>query len=93
MKTTEKKKQRKSQLYASDDSFINLCDLAKAIHISYNEHCRSFSGSRIDEDFGKLPLEFKISNIEQAKSYAAKLELINCFYSGRKEVRAARQGQ
>lgn len=83
VKTAEKKKHRKSHMYASDDNFINLCDLAKAIHISYNEHCKSFSGSRIDEDFGKLPLEFKVSNIEQAKSYAAKLELINCFYSGK----------
>ena len=81
--TQEQKKQRRARLYASDDSFINLCDLAKAIHISYNEHCKSFSGSRIDEDFGKLPLEFKLSNIEQAKSYAEKLEQINCFYSGK----------
>ena len=81
--TDEQKKERRAQLYASDDSFINLCDLAKAIHASYNEHCRGLSGSRIDEDFGKLPLEFKISNIEQAKSYAEKLELINCFYSGK----------
>ena len=31
--------------------------------------------------FGKLPLEFKISNIQLAKSYSQKLELINCFYS------------
>ncbi|MCH5147878.1 MAG: hypothetical protein J1G05_00760 [Clostridiales bacterium] len=83
IKTEEKKKQRRAHLYASDDNFINLCDLAKAIHISYNDHCKSFSGSRIDEDFGKLPLEFKVSNIEQAKSYASKLELINCFYSGK----------
>ena len=83
VKTKEQKKQRKSFLYASDDSFINLCDLAKAIHISYNDHCKSMPGSRIDEDFGKLPLEFKVSNIEQAKSYAGKLELINCFYSGK----------
>lgn len=83
VRTEEKKKERRAHLYASDDSFINLCDLAKAIHCSYNEHCKSFTGSRIDEDFGNLPLEFKISNIEQAKSYAAKLELINCFYSGK----------
>lgn len=81
--TDEKKKRKKVHLYASDDNFINLCDLAKAIHISYNEHCKSFSGSRIEEDFAKLPLEFKVSNIEQAKSYAEKLELINCFYSGK----------
>lgn len=79
----ESKKQRRAHITASDDSFISLCDLAKAIHISYNEHCKSFSGSRIDEDFAHLPLEFKISNIEQAKSYAEKLEKINCFYSGK----------
>ncbi|MCH5161537.1 MAG: hypothetical protein J1G04_05860, partial [Clostridiales bacterium] len=83
IETDEKEKQKKTHLYASDDNFINLCDLAKAIHISYNKHCKNFSGSRIDEDFGKLPLEFKVSNIEQAKSYATKLELINCFYSGK----------
>lgn len=83
VKTSEKKKKKKARLYASDDNFINLCDLAKAIHISYNEHCKSFTTSRIDEDFAKLPLEFKVSNIEQAKSYASKLELINCFYSGK----------
>ncbi len=77
----EKKKIKKANLYASDDSFINLYDLAKFVHISYSDHCRNFNGTRIDEDFGKLPLEFKISNIEQAKSYAYKLELINCFYS------------
>lgn len=30
-----------------------------------------------------MPLEFKVSNIEQAKSYSYKLELINCFYSNK----------
>lgn len=79
----EKKKEKRVKLYASDDNFINLCDFAKAIHAGYNERCRKFSGERISEDFGKLPLEFKVSNIEQAKSYAYKLELINCFYSSK----------
>lgn len=81
IKTVEKKKQKKTNLFASDDNFIGLCDLAKAIHASYNEHCLSLSGEFISEDFGKLDLEFKLSNIEQAKSYGRKLELINCFYS------------
>lgn len=60
--------------YASSNSFINLCDFAKAIHKSY----QSVYGG---PDFDDLTLEFKLSNIEQAKSYAGKLELINCFYS------------
>ena len=81
VKTQEKKKQKKANLYASDDNFISLCDLAKAIHASYNDHCMSLSSEFISEDFGKLDLEFKLSNIEQAKSYGYKLELINCFYS------------
>ena len=42
---------------------------------------------RINESFEKLPLEFKVSNIEQAKSYAYKLELINCFYTSVISVR------
>ncbi len=85
VKTQEKKKEKRSRLFASDDNFIGLCDLAKAIHISYNDHCKSLSNDFISEDFGKLDLEFKMSNIEQAKSYAYKLELINCFFS-RKEL-------
>lgn len=83
IKVKEEKKKKYSNLYVSDDSFINLCDFAKAIHISYNEHCKELEGERVEEDFAKLPLEFKVSNIEQAKSYAKKLELINCFYSSK----------
>lgn len=83
VETEELKKEKKSKLYASDDNFINLCDLAKAIHISYDKHCKEYSGSHIDQDFSKLSLEFKVSNIEQAKSYGEKLELINCFYSSK----------
>lgn len=79
--TREVKKEKKTNLYASDNNFICLCDIAKAIHISYNGHCKSLSSDFISEDFGKLDLEFKMSNIEQAKSYGSKLELINCFFS------------
>ena len=78
-----KHKDKEIHLYASDDSFINLCDFAKAIHASYDTHCDKNSIEHINSDFAKLPLEFKVSNIEQAKSYAYKLELINCFYSSK----------
>ena len=79
----EKPKNKKANLYASDNNFINLCDFAKAIHVSYLEFCNEMDVKRINESFEKLPLEFKVSNIEQAKSYAYKLELINCFYSSK----------
>lgn len=79
----EKPKNKKTNLYASDNNFINLCDFAKAVHISYMEFCKDMDVADINESFEKLPLEFKVSNIEQAKSYAYKLELINCFYSSK----------
>lgn len=82
-KADEKPKKKRANLYASDNSFINLCDFAKAIHASYLEHCTDMDADSINTDFANLPLEFKVSNIQQAKSYAYKLELINCFYSGK----------
>ncbi len=78
-----KPKTKKSTLYASDNNFINLCDFARAVHASYIDLCREKSLDALTEDFENLPLEFKVSNIEQAKSYAYKLELINCFYSSK----------
>lgn len=83
LETEEEKKEKKVGLIASDNSFFDLYDLAKLIHVSYNEHCKGFEGSRIDEDFAKLPLEFKVSNIATAKSYSEKLEKIDCFYSSK----------
>lgn len=60
--------------YASDNKLFNLVAFAKAIHKNY----QNFYGGN---DFDDCSLEQKLSNIEQAKSYAYKLELINCFYS------------
>lgn len=70
----EEKKNKNVSSFASSDSFVNLCDFAQAIHRSY----QSVYGG---PDFDGLSLEFKLSNIEQAKSYSDKLELVNCFYS------------
>ncbi|MDE7464287.1 MAG: hypothetical protein K2M48_04570, partial [Clostridiales bacterium] len=70
----EEKKIKNAKTFSSSDSFVNLCDFAQAIH-------RSFQTVYGGPDFNGLSLEFRLSNIEQAKSYADKLELINCFYS------------
>ena len=79
--TKEIKKKKRAQTLGSDDNFISICELAKKIHSSFNEHCLSLTNEYISEDFGNLDLEFKLSNIEQAKSYAYKLEQINCLFS------------
>lgn len=79
----QKTKNKKTSIYASDNNFINLCDFAKAIHASYLDFCKDLDSEYLNASFDKLPLEYKVSNIEQAKSYAHKLELINCFYSSK----------
>lgn len=81
----EKEKTKKTRIYASDNNFINLCDFANAIHASYSKFCENndLDNDSLDKNFDNLSLEFKVSNIEQAKSYAYKLELINCFYSSK----------
>lgn len=81
--TNEKKKDKRVTLFASDDNFVNLCDIAKSIHASYLDHCIALDVDSISKSFGDLDLEFKLSNIEQAKSYSHKLELVNCFYSSK----------
>ncbi len=74
----EKKKEKTYRRFASSDKFVNLCDFAKAIHASYN---KTFDKSGSVPEFNELDLETKLSNLEQAKSYDYKLELINCFFS------------
>ncbi len=70
----EEKKEKKQSNFASTTNLMNLCDFARAIHKSY----QVLWGGK---DFDDLSLEMKLSNINQAKSYSDKLELINCFYS------------
>ncbi len=82
VKAIQKAKKRKSSLFASENSFINLYDFATAIHASYLDLVK-YNKDTLNEEFSKLALEFKVSNIQQAKSYGAKLELINCFYSSK----------
>ena len=75
-------KTKKNNYNLSDSNFINLYDFAVAIHASYVDLCKE-SKESLNILFGELPLEFKISNIQLAKSYSQKLALINCFYSSK----------
>lgn len=80
--TSEEEKDNR-QIYrtASESNFINLCDFAQAINSAYNEHCEALNIEYLQTAFGDLTLEYKFSNISNAKSYARKLEEIDCFYS------------
>lgn len=74
-------KQKKSGLYLSDSSYLNLYRFALALNGRY-------AGAKTDDEMKKafeekLSLEYKLSNIAQAKSFAKQLESIGCFYTDR----------
>ena len=74
-------KERKTGLNLSDTNYLNLYDFAVELHGSYanlisrNEKTEAFES--------QLSLEYKLSNIAQAKSFADHLALIGCFYTDR----------
>lgn len=79
-KAEEKPKIKKVANSFSNSNLVNFYDFAVAIHASYIDLCNESIPS-LNMIFSQLPLEFKISNIQLAKSYSKKLAMINCFYS------------
>lgn len=81
---SKKFRDKKVYDYFSECKFIDLCKIAETICINYNKDC-SDAGHQdvLREDFDDLLLEYKLSNIGQAKQYSRHLEDINCFFSDR----------
>lgn len=84
-------KKRKTKSYASKTSYLNIYDFALALNGRYDSSIDMSAKSSNQEilaqqnqlvaSFEKLSLEFKLSNIAQAKGFASHLESINCFYT------------
>ena len=75
---------RKSKhTYLSSSSFMHLYDFAVALNARYlyggNED--KVSPELLEEKFEALSLEYQLSNINQAKSFSAYLNAIDCFYT------------
>lgn len=83
-KALVKEKDKRVYDYFSDSRFISLCKIAETINISYMEDCEQ-AGVKgyMQEVFDNLTLEYKLSNIAQAKNYVRHLQNINCFFSDR----------
>ncbi len=83
-KAVIKKKDKKVYDYFSDSRFISLCKIAETINISYMEDCKQ-AGIKgyLQQEFDNLTLEYKLSNVAQAKNYVRHLQNINCFFSDR----------
>ena len=63
--------------HRSASFFQNILTIAKAVHRNYLD---STTYNRLDEEWDKIPLEYKMSNVLQAKSYAEKLNRLGFFY-------------
>ena len=80
-----KRKDKKVYDYLSSSNFVDLCKIAETINISYMEDCEN-AGIKgyMQSQFDSLTLEYKLSNVAQAKNYVRHLHNINCFFSDRR---------
>lgn len=75
------RKKKRTGLYLSDTNYLNLYDFALALNGRY---CGATTPDEMVRSFEEeLSLEYKLSNIAQAKGYARRLEAIGCFYTDR----------
>ena len=75
---------RKSKhTYLSGSSFLHIYDFAVALNARYRYEGKedSVSAETMERDFDGMSLEYKLSNINQVKSFAAYLNAIGCFYT------------
>ena len=74
-------KKKKTGLYLSDSNYLNLYEFALSLNGRYcNVSTREEMTKAFEEN---LSLEYKLSNIAQAKGFASQLEKIGCFYTDR----------
>ncbi len=73
------------QIYLSSSNFLHLHDFAVALNGRYAHEGKEkyVDQETLEEEFGRLSLEYKLSNINQAKNFGRYLNAINCFYSDR----------
>ena len=78
------KNNRQTKTYLSHSSFLHLYNFAVALNARYQcGSVESIDPSKLEESFNQLSLEYKLSNILQAKAFARYLEAIGCFYTDR----------
>ncbi len=72
-------------MYLSSSNFLHLHDFAVALNARYTHEGKEkdVDQETLEAEFEKLSLEYKLSNINQAKSFSRYLNAINCFYSDR----------
>ena len=77
---------RKSKhTYLSSSSFLHLYDFAVALNARYSHQDgeKDVESEVLEKEFEELSLEYQLSNINQAKSFARYLDALGCFYTDR----------
>ena len=84
------KNKRVFRSYLSTSSFLHLYNFAVALNGRYKYGTLNYASladegvhKDLEKDFDQLSLEYKLSNILQAKAFAKYLDAINCFYTDR----------
>lgn len=74
---------RSKRVYLSSSSFLHLYDFAVALNARYahNGEESGIPSEQLEKEFDSLSLEYQLSNINQAKSFAKYLNAIDCFYT------------
>ena len=69
--------------YLSGSNFLHLYDFAVSLHARYLDKEDQAKPEIMERDFEIMALEYKLSNINRAKSFGRYLNAINCFYTDR----------
>ena len=80
---TEEADRSAKHTYLSGSNFLHLYDFAVSLNARYNHEDKEDETTReqIEDEFESLSLEYKLSNINQAKSFSKYLNVIGCFYT------------
>ena len=80
---------RSAGLTLSTSSFLHLFDFAVALNAQYSARdyatgeFRDVPPEEMEEGFDRLSLEYKLSNIAQAKAFGGYLDALGCFFTDR----------
>ena len=76
---------RSKHTYLSGSSFLHMYDFAVALNGRYRYEGKeeATSSEDLERDFDAMSLEYKLSNINQVKSFSKYLNAIDCFYTDR----------
>ena len=74
---------RNKHIYLSDSNFLHLYDFAVSLNARYSHQGEeeTIKTEELEKEFNMMSLEYKLSNIRQARNFSVYLNRISCFYT------------